>query len=426
MGLGRLGGWALGQRSASNIPRSTLERIHVSAGGSTTVVAIALACNFGIAVAKFTAAAWSGSSAMLSEAIHSLVDTSNQGLLLVGLKRSQRPADERHPFGYAMELYFWSFIVAILLFSLGAGVAIYEGVDKLLHPHGIEHVNILYIVLGVSLVLESVSTYQAVREFNARRGSTPWLPALRASKDPSLFTVLLEDCAALAGLTVALAGVVATDQFGITQADGIASIIIGVILAMVAAFMSIETKALLIGEAADASVRAGLRETILAETGAGKPITRINDIKTMHLGPDDILVVASVDFEDGQSARSVEAANGRIEAAIKARYPAVRQLFLEVKGSAAALPAKANSVAATANPAAGPAAVDIHPAKSATIVPTLAITKPAPQARVPVPSKMIKPPVPAALASGDAKSSAIANPHAPPSKKAKKKGKRAR
>ena len=368
---------------------------------------------------------------MLSEAIHSLVDTSNQALLLVGLKRSQRPADERHPFGYAMELYFWSFIVAILLFSLGAGVAIYEGVDKLLHPHGIEHVNILYLVLGVSLVLEGISTYQCVSEFNSRRGDTPWLQSLRTSKDPSLYTVLLEDCAALAGLAVAFIGVVATDQFGIAQADGIASIVIGVILAMVAAFMSIETKALLIGEAADASVLAGLRETIDAETGAGKPITRINDIKTMHLGPDDILVVASVDFEDGQSARSVEATNGRIEAAIKARYPAVRQLFLEVKGSPAAIPEKSHGVVKLAGPgvtqAAGlvertGAAATLHQAATATS----AQEKTAQQVRVPVPSKMIKPPIPAPLALGEAKLLGAANPHAPPSKKSKKKGKRAR
>ncbi len=398
----------------------------MSAGGSTTVVAIALACNLGIAVAKFTAAAWSGSSAMLSEAIHSLVDTSNQGLLLVGLKRSQRPADERHPFGYAMELYFWSFIVAILLFSLGSGVAIYEGVDKLLHPHPIEHVNILYIVLGVSLILEAISTYKCVAEFNSRRGNTPWFAALRASKDPSLYTVLLEDCAALAGLAVAFAGVVATDKFGIAQADGAASIIIGVILAMVAAFMSVETKALLIGEAAHPSVQTGLRDMISAETGAGRPITRINDIKTMHLGPEDILVVASVDFEDGQSARSVEATNGRIEAAIKARYPAVRQLFLEVKGSpevagmVASAPSEPGQTASARRDSDHPSG---HSQRTDLVMaaPSSANGKAAPQARVPVPSKMIKQPVTgAALVAGDV------NPHAPPSKKSKKKGKRGR
>lgn len=396
----------------------------MSAGGSTTVVAIALACNLGIATAKFVAAAWSGSSAMLSEAIHSLVDTSNQGLLLVGLKRSKRPADERHPFGYAMELYFWSFVVAIVLFSLGAGVAIYEGVDKLLHPHPIEHVNILYIVLGVSVVLEGISTYQCVREFNARRGATPWFTALRTSKDPSLYTVLLEDFAALAGLCVALAGVIAVDKFGIAQADGVASIVIGLLLALVAAFMSIETKALLIGEAAEPEVLAGLRALIGAECGAGKPISAINTIKTMHLGPEDILVVASVDFEDGQSARSVEATNGRIEAAIKARYPAVRQLFLEVKGSPTVVAAEV-----AASPADTASGVWRNNEADARMVQKAAATtpasagqgKPVQQARPPVPSKMIKPPVPT---SGMV--AALANPHAPPSKKSKSKGKRGR
>lgn len=400
----------------------------MSAGGSTTVVAIALACNLGIAVAKFTAAAWSGSSAMLSEAIHSLVDTSNQSLLLVGLKRSQRPADERHPFGYGMELYFWSFIVATVLFSLGAGVAIYEGVDKLLHPHGIEHVNILYAVLGVSMVLEGISTYQAVKEFNSRRNGAPWLGALRSSKDPSLYTVLLEDCAAIAGLTVALAGVIATDQFGIAQADGAASIVIGVILALVAAFMSIETKALLIGEAADPDVLAGLHETISAETGAGKPITRINSIKTMHLGPEDILVAASVDFEDGQSARSVEATNGRLEAAIKARYPAVRQLFLEVKGTPQVNGPTADVMAQTAKQVGAQAPSAVERANILTAVQSTSHGKQASQARAPVPSKMIKPPAPAAVqVAREAKVGLIeTNPHAPPSKNNKKKGKHGR
>ncbi len=315
----------------------------MSAGGSTTVVAVALACNLGIAIAKFAAAGWSGSSAMLSEAIHSLVDTSNQGLLLIGIKRSQRPADDRHPFGYAMELYFWSFIVAILLFSMGAGVAIYEGIDKLAHPHPIDHALIIYAILGVSFILEAISTVQGVREFNSRRGTTPWLQALRNSKDPALYTVLLEDTAALAGLAVAFLGVLAADQFGMTNADGIASIVIGLILALVAAFMCVETKSLLIGEAAHLTVQSGLKAIITTEVGPGKPITAINAIKTMHLGPNDILVAASVDFNDDESAQTVELTNARIEAAIKAKYPAVRQLFLEVKSSSAVASRSPNS-----------------------------------------------------------------------------------
>jgi cation diffusion facilitator family transporter len=339
---------------------------------------------------------------MLSEAIHSLIDTSNQGLLLIGLKRSQRPPDEKHPFGYAMELYFWSFIVAILLFSLGAGVAIYEGIDKLLHPHGIEHVNILYMVLGVSIVLEGISMFKATSEFNMRRGKVPWVTALRASKDPSLYTVLLEDFAALAGLAVALAGVIATDVLGIAQADGVASIVIGLILACVAAFMSIETKGLLIGEAAHKSVQAGLRAIIEGETGPGCPITQINTIKTMHLGPDDILVVASVDFEDGETARTVEATNARLDTAIKAAYPAVRQLFLEVRSARVAEPVDARGLP---EKMAAVARVQVAPGVATD-------GRGVAGERTPVPSKMVKLPVVVAD-----------NPHAPP-KKGKKRHRR--
>ncbi|MEQ1616563.1 MAG: cation diffusion facilitator family transporter, partial [Hyphomicrobiaceae bacterium] len=165
----------------------------MAAEGSTKVVLIALACNFGIAVSKFAAAAYTGSSAMLSEAIHSLVDTSNQALLFHGIKRAARPADERHPFGYAKELYFWSFVVAILLFSLGSGVSIYEGVEKLLHPHPISNPEVNYAVLGMAIFLESISTWQALKAFNTTRNGDRALTALRRSKDPAMFTVLLED-----------------------------------------------------------------------------------------------------------------------------------------------------------------------------------------------------------------------------------------
>ena len=391
----------------------------MSAGGSTSVVIVALACNFGIAAAKFVAAAYSGSSAMLSEAIHSLIDTSNQGLLLIGLKRSERPADARHPFGYSMELYFWSFIVAIVLFSLGAGVAIYEGIDKLRNPHPIDHVQVLYAVLGVALVLEGISTWRALGEFNARRGSTGFVAALRKSKDPALYTVLLEDLAALAGLAVAFLGVLATDQFAVAQADGMASIVIGLILAAVAVFMSIETKSLLIGEAASETVQAGLRAIIEDETGLGRPITCVNTIKTMHLGPDDILVVASVDFDDGVSARTVEVTNARIEAEIKRRFPQVRQLFLEVRATAAPVVASQSAIRAQVETTAQ--AVMAGPV----------VVKPPPMAPLAgqTPSKMVKPPMVATLtptpaATSTAATSPSAQATTAPSRKAKKRGKR--
>jgi len=307
----------------------------VSAGGSTGVVLVALGCNLGIAIAKFTAAGWTGSSAMLSEAIHSLVDTSNQALLLVGIKRAERPADVHHPFGHAKELYFWSFIVAILLFSLGAGVAIYEGVEKLIDPHPVTDPHINYIVLGVAIVLEGISTWKAVGEFNRRRGMLTPFAALRSSKDPALFTVVLEDIAALAGLFVALIGIAIADVFESTVADGIASIIIGLILGAVAAFMSVEIRSLIVGEAASPAVRTGLRNIIRTEVGEGRPIRSINEIRTMHLGPDDVLVAASVDFHDAQTAVEVEATTARLERAIKARYPEVKRLYLEVQSEAA-------------------------------------------------------------------------------------------
>lgn len=306
----------------------------MATGGSTAVVLVALGCNLAIAVTKFVAAVWTGSSAMFSEAVHSLVDTSNQGLLLVGLKRSARPADVRHPFGYSKELYFWSFIVAILLFSMGAGVAIYEGVHKISDPHPLEDVHILYIVLAIAIVLECISTWKAITEFNRRRGSTKAFAALRASKDPALFAIVLEDLAALAGLLIALVGISVADALAMPLADGVASIVIGFLLASVAIFMSIEIKSLIIGESATPQMRSGLRHLLHAEIGPGKPIRSINEIRTMHMGPQDVIVAASVDFEDGETARSVEQTTARLDRAIKLRYSEVRNLFIEVQSGA--------------------------------------------------------------------------------------------
>lgn len=356
----------------------------MAAAGSTTVVLVALGCNLAIATAKFTAYAFTGSSAMLSEAIHSLVDTSNQALLLYGIKRSQRPADARHPFGYSRELYFWSFIVAILLFSLGAGVAIYEGVEKLLHPHAMENAHINYIVLGVAIVLESISTWKAVAEFNARRGDQGVFAALRSSKDPALFAIVLEDLAALAGLVIALAGVTAADRFGIAEADGIASIAIGLVLAATAAFLSIEIKSLIVGEAASAPMRSGLRLLINAETGPGKIFRSINEIRTMQLGPEDVLVATSVDVDDRATAPEIEAATGRLDRAIKARYPDVRNLFIEVQSATdhgtarATAPAAIQATPSASGTAAAGTAAAVRSAHATANGPKAAASKPKP------------------------------------------------
>jgi cation diffusion facilitator family transporter len=306
----------------------------VASSGSTKIVVIALVCNFGIAVAKFTAAAWTQSSAMLSEAIHSLVDTSNQALLLFGIHRSQRPADAQHPFGYSKELYFWSFVVAILLFSLGAGVSIYEGFQKLLHPHPVTSFTVNYIVLAVAFALEGYTAWRAITEFETRRGARSWIAALRLSKDAALFTVLLEDIAAVAGLLIAFVGLLTVQFLGIQEADGIASILIGLILATVAIFMSIEIKGLLVGEAASPKVQAGLREILQGEVGPSGPLLAINEIRTMHLGPEDVLAVASVDAADGVPAEEVEALTAQFEREIMQKFPEVRRLYIETQSRA--------------------------------------------------------------------------------------------
>ncbi|MGH1417370.1 MAG: cation diffusion facilitator family transporter [Hyphomicrobiaceae bacterium] len=303
----------------------------MAASGSKTVVLFALGANFGIAIAKFSAAAWTGSSAMLSEGVHSLVDTANQGLILLGLKRASRPADAKHPFGYSKELYFWCFVVAVILFALGAGVSIYEGIHKVQHPTTMTNANINYIVLGVAILLEGFAMFKALQEFNSRYPNLPPLRAIRRSKDPALFAVVLEDFAACLGLIVAMIGVFLADKFGILQADGVASIVIGLILAMTAIVMSIEIKALIIGEAATADVQDGISQIIAQEVSSNGPIKAINEIRTMHLGPDDLLVAASVDFKDNETSQAVEAVTAKLEIEIKNTYPEVRRLFLEVQ-----------------------------------------------------------------------------------------------
>ncbi|MEO1794486.1 MAG: cation diffusion facilitator family transporter [Pseudomonadota bacterium] len=302
----------------------------MAGNGSTKIVLIAMGANFTIACAKFGAYLWTGSSAMLSEAVHSVADTSNQALLLFGQRRALRPADARHPFGYAKELYFWSFIVAILLFSIGAGVSLYEGVHKLTDPHPIRDAYVNYIVLGVAFVLEAYALYAAAVEFNRRHRGEPVFGALRASKDPSLFTILLEDAAALVGLTVAFFGVLIADVAGVPEADGIASIIIGLILAYVAAFIAIEVKGLLIGESATPAVRDGIRDIILRDIDLHGGIKAINEIKTLQLGATAILVTASVDFRDGASAADVKDMSHRLEVAIRTQYRDVTKFYLEI------------------------------------------------------------------------------------------------
>ncbi len=299
----------------------------MAAKGSRTAVIAALAGNGLIAVTKFAAAAFTGSSAMFSEAVHSLVDTGNQGLLLYGMKRADKPADPSHPFGYGRELYFWAFVVAIMLFATGAGVSVYEGVSKLSNPHPVTDASINYIVLGLAIVFEGGSWFVAFREFQRRKGSLGYFRALQLSKDPSLFTVLMEDSAAMLGLIIALVGIYLAEALAMPELDAVASILIGVVLALVAAFLAYETKALLIGEAAAPEVIAGVRRAIAQERG----IAQINEILTMHMGPQDVLLNLSVDFRSGLSSDHVEEAISSLEKKIKIEFPEITRVFIEAQ-----------------------------------------------------------------------------------------------
>ena len=300
------------------------------ASGSLRVVLAAFGGNSMIALTKFAAAFYTGSSAMLSEAIHSVVDAGNQLLILLGMKRAQRPADKEHPFGYSREIYFWGFVVAILLFSIGAGVSLYEGVLKVLEPHPIETPEVNFIVLGFAILFESGSLYVAWREFGKLRGDRPFFRAAQECKDPAIFVVLFEDIAALAGLLIALAGVSAAFFLDMPVFDGIASVAIGLLLAAVALFLTIETKSLIIGEAASPQVVAGIEEIVRAHPA----VLALNELRTSHLGPRDILAVISVDMRDDLRATQVEAAVTELDRAIRKRFPSVRRLYIEVQNAA--------------------------------------------------------------------------------------------
>lgn len=301
-----------------------------SSSSSKKVIYAALAGNSLIAVTKFVATFITGSSAMLSEAVHSVVDTGNQVLMLYGMKRAGRPADDQHPFGYGMELYFWTFVVAILIFGLGAGISIFEGVSKLQHPKEVHNPIVNYVVLGIAMIFEAGAWWVAYKAFKVQQGNLSLMAAVIKSKDPTVFTVLFEDSAAMLGLIVAFIGIGLGQYLGDPIWDAVASIAIGVILAVTAALLAFESKGLLIGEGADREVVKGIRRIIEQERG----VLDINEILTMHMGPEEILLNLSVDFTDDLDAVAVEAVISRFELSIKQAYPQVNRVFIEAQSVA--------------------------------------------------------------------------------------------
>lgn len=284
----------------------------------------ALAANIGIAIAKFVAAGISGSSSMATEGVHSLVDSGNQILLLYGQKRAARPPDKFHPFGYGRELYFWAFVVAILIFAVGAGVSIYEGIIHIRNPHPIEDPRLSYIVLGLAFLLEGASWTIAVREFRGSVGDKGWWQAIHRSKDPPGFIVLFEDSAALAGLVIAAVGVWASVYFQDPRIDGAASIVIGLVLAAVAVLLAREAKGLIIGEAADPNLIAQLRAVL-----DGHPqIEAVNHVRTVHTGPESVFVAVSADFVDTIPMGEAESLIEELEIAMKALSPTISSIYI--------------------------------------------------------------------------------------------------
>ena len=291
---------------------------------SKIAIQAALAGNVLIAVTKFIAAAMTGSSAMASEAVHSLVDTGNEVLLLHGQRRAAKPPDEAHPLGYGRELYFWSFVVAVLVFALGAGVSIYEGIVHIGAPEPIRNPNVNYIVLALAFVFEAGSGWFAFREFQKAKGGQGWWEAVRRSKDPVSFTILFENGAALVGIVIAAIGAWASVRFAEPRFDGAASILIGLVLAGVALLLARESKALLIGEAADPAVVEAIRRAVAGAPG----VRRTARVLTVQLAPEQIVAIVNLEFDDSLRIPEVERLVEKLEAQIQLDQPHIVNLFV--------------------------------------------------------------------------------------------------
>ncbi len=293
-------------------------------GSSRKVIYAALAGNLAIAATKFAAALWTGSSAMLSEAIHSTVDTGDQGLLLYGWHRAGRPADAAHPFGYGMELYFWSFVVALMIFAMGGGVSIYEGYLKIREPEPVSDVWVNFVVLGAAAVFEGITFRLAWREFRQEHADEPLLAAIRASKNPSIFAVLLEDGAALIGLGIAALGLSLAVLLDWPILDGVASLAIGGLLLVTAVFLANETRSLLTGESASRQVLQKVRAIFDSDSR----VSAVGRILSMQLGPNQIMLAVPVDLDDSLTGSTIEHTVSELTQRIKSGVPAVTQVFI--------------------------------------------------------------------------------------------------
>ncbi|HEX6287513.1 MAG TPA: cation diffusion facilitator family transporter [Acidimicrobiia bacterium] len=295
------------------------------ATGGTRAILAAMAANAGIAVAKFVAYLVTGSASMLAESIHSVADTSNQGLLLLGGHRAQRVADDRHQFGYGRERYFWAFVVAMVLFALGGVFSIYEGIEKIRHPHEVESLGWAIGVLAFAIVAESLSFRTAIVESDRVRGRRSWWDFIRRSRSPELPVVLLEDAGALIGLILALIGVGLAAITGDVLWDGVGTLSIGVLLVVISIVLTVEMKSLLIGEAAtDENVSA-----LMSAVESVPSVNRVIDLKTQHIGPEELLVAGKLEFDHSLSNPQLSDAIDEVETAIRHAVPLTSHIYLE-------------------------------------------------------------------------------------------------
>jgi cation diffusion facilitator family transporter len=288
-------------------------------------VLAAVVGNLAIAATKFVAAALSGSAAMAAEAIHSLVDTGNGGLMLYGIRRSRKPADEEHPFGYGHEFYFWTLIVGILIFAVGGGMSIVTGLSHIASGRAAEHTGWNYAVLAIAMVFEGISWYFGFHAFRSERRGRGIVETIHVSKNPATFTVLLEDTAALLGLVFAAGGIFLSEQLGAPWIDGASSVAIGVLLCLVSFVMVFESKGLLVGEGMDKATIDRLRGII----GTDPAVERVEKLSTLYLGPEDVVLVIELRFHAGMHMGEVRQAIERLKQAIQQRYPRIRRIFLD-------------------------------------------------------------------------------------------------